>query len=283
MLARLNHYFVLMRFNKPIGILLLLWPTLWALWIAAKGIPNGLVLSVFVCGVVLMRAGGCIMNDVADRQFDRHVSRTQHRPITAGKVSVKEALILFVGLVVAAFILVCLTNKLTILLSLIALLLAVLYPFMKRFTHWPQFVLGMAFTWGVPMAFAAQTKHVPNIAWLIFIAGLLWTLIYDTQYAMVDREEDIKIGIKSTAVLFGCYDCFIIALLQVTMLIFLVLVGMLQRLSVYYFVGLLVVAVLFAYQQWLLQKRDTKSYFKAFLNNNWVGLIIFLGICLSYR
>lgn len=282
MLERINRYLELMRFHKPIGILLLLWPTLWALWIAARGLPNLFVLFVFICGVILMRAAGCVINDFADRHFDGAVERTKNRPMVQGRVSEKEALILFTVLCALAFGLVLLMNTLTIQLAVVAAILAASYPFMKRFTHWPQLVLGLAFSWGIPMAFAAQTGKVPMIAWLLFFTAVLWTIAYDTQYAMVDRDDDLIIGIKSSAILFGRYDCIMIISIQIVVLLLLTLIGWILHLNIWYFLGLIITAGLLFYQSILIRDREKDRCFRAFLNNNWVGLVIFAGIFLSY-
>lgn len=279
---RLYHYACLMRLNKPIGIFLLLWPTLWALWLASAGWPDHKILFIFVTGVVLMRSAGCVMNDFADRNFDGHVERTRERPLASGKVSAVEALILFGFLCLLAFFLVLLCNSLTILLAFVGCGLAMIYPFLKRVTHLPQLGLSVAFMWGVLMAFAAVTGSIDAIACGVFFTATLWPIIYDTIYAMVDREEDIKIGIKSTAILFGKYDKFIIALLQLIFLTMLVGIGILFQLKIIFYVSLGFVACLFVYQQWLIRDRDREKCFQAFLNNNWVGVIIFMGILLSY-
>lgn len=275
-------YLKLMRFHKPIGILLLLWPTVWALWIAAGGMPKLTILSVFVIGVVVMRAAGCIINDIADRHWDGDVARTKQRPLVTGDVSVRGALILFIVLLLLAFALVMTLNKLTIALAVVAALLAIIYPFLKRITHLPQVGLGFAFSWGVPMAFAAQRGHVPPVAWVLFVSAVLWTIAYDTQYALADREDDRKVGIKSTAILFGRYDRLAIGLIQCAMLLLLVWVGRWQAFSAWFYVGLGVAAVLLLiYQQRLIRDRDPHSCLRAFLNNHWVGLIIFCGIALQ--
>jgi 4-hydroxybenzoate polyprenyltransferase len=279
---RLSHYWRLMRFDKPIGILLLLWPALWALWIAGRGRPDPLVLFVIVTGVVLMRAAGCVINDYADRDFDPHVERTQQRPIAAGLVSPKEALILFVGLCLTAFGLVCLLNGLTIALSVPGAFLAASYPFMKRFTHLPQAYLGVAFGWAVPMGFAAQTGSIPLVGWELFLATVVWALIYDTMYAMVDRDDDLKIGVKSTAILFGEHDRQIIGGLQVFMLAILAGIGLQLGLSAPYYVGLFVAAGFFIYQQCLIVHRVKADCFKAFLNNHWFGAMVFAGLVVNY-
>lgn len=279
---RAYQYFLLMRLHKPIGIFLLLWPTLWALWVAAEGMPDLDVLIVFVLGVVLMRSAGCVINDYADRKVDSRVARTKNRPIATGKVSPDEAILLFIALCLSAFFLVLTMNTFTILLSFGGVALAAIYPFMKRYTHLPQVVLGMAFGWAVPMAFAAQTNHVPKIAWLIYVATVLWALIYDTMYAMADREDDLKIGVKSTAILFGDADRHIIGVLQGMMLITLYLIGMQAQFSWFYTLALVVSLVLMLYQQYLIRTRNPQHCINAFLNNNWLGLALFLGIYLSY-
>lgn len=275
-------YCQLMRIDKPIGILLLLWPTLWALWLASAGVPTWHLFFVFMCGVVLMRSAGCVINDFADRHFDGHVERTQNRPLPCKKVSEKESKILFLVLVFLSFLLVLTLNSLTIILSLAALVLAWIYPFMKRVTHLPQLVLGMAFGWSIPMSYAAAQSALPLSCWLLFLANICWTIAYDTQYAMVDRDDDIKIDIKSTAILFGRFDKFMIGLLQLTTLLLLIWIGHLHQLSLIYFISLLIAMLLFIYQHILIAHRDRKNCFTAFLNNNYVGLIIFLGIAGSY-
>ncbi len=276
-----NAYYRLMRLDKPIGILLLLWPTLWGLWVAAEGIPPLLTLVVFVAGVVLMRSAGCIINDYADRKVDRHVRRTAARPMTSGEVSVREALTLFVVLVVAAFLLVLLMNKLTILLSFGAALLAIVYPFMKRYTHLPQLFLGAAFGWAIPMAFAAVSDVVPPAAWLLFLATLCWAVVYDTMYAMVDREDDLKIGVRSTAILFGDNDRLMIGLFQLLMLGLLIVAGDAFGLGIFYWMGLAVAAIQGGYHQWLIRKREPADCFRAFLHNHWLGMTIFIAIALD--
>jgi 4-hydroxybenzoate polyprenyltransferase len=282
MKQRLLQYAYLMRLHRPIGIFLLLWPALWALWIAGEGSPDPLVLFVFVAGVVLMRSAGCVINDYADRDFDPHVARTRERPIAAGQVTPREALILFAVLCLLALGLVLLMNSLTIWLSLVGALLAVTYPFMKRYTHLPQVYLGAAFGWAVPMAFAAQTGEVPRVAWLLFVATILWATAYDTMYGMVDREDDLKIGVKSTAILFGESDRLIIAIIQAVLLLALVLAGQAAGLGVYYYFGLLLATTLLVYQQYLIRERRPAACFKAFLNNNWFGAAVFGGIVLDY-
>lgn len=283
MKANLRDYIELMRLHRPIGILLLLWPTLWALWIAAEGTPDWKVLSVFVAGVALMRSAGCVINDYADRNFDRHVARTQDRPLTAGRVSPRAALALFVVLCLLAFALVLLLNRLTLWLSLGGVLLAVIYPFMKRVTHLPQVFLGAAFGWAVPMAFAAQTGSVPPIAWLIFTTTVLWATVYDTMYAMVDRQDDLALGLKSTAILFGDADRMIIGILQVMVLCCLLMLGRQAEFGLIYYTNVAVAGALAVFQQYLIRFREREGCFQAFLNNNWFGLAIFLGIMLDYR
>lgn len=281
-LERAEQYAYLMRIHRPIGTFLLLWPTWWALWIAGKGHPDALVFVVFTVGVFVMRAAGCVINDFADRKIDAHVKRTKDRPLATGKVSAREALIIFFVLLAIAFALVLTMNRLTIYLSFVGAGLAALYPFTKRWTHLPQPVLGAAFGWAVPMAFAAQTGEVPPVAWLVFIANVLWSTAYDTQYAIVDRDDDLKIGVKSTAILFGDQDRLIIGLLQATVLFNLVLVGRQLGLDPPYYFGLAFCAITFAWQQWLIRKRKREQCFQAFLNNNWSGLFVFAGIALSY-
>ncbi|MCZ0753149.1 4-hydroxybenzoate octaprenyltransferase [Aeromonas enteropelogenes] len=275
-------YLQLARIDKPIGTLLLLWPTLWALWLAAGGLPNLWVLTVFVVGVFLMRSAGCVINDYADRNFDGHVKRTSGRPLPTGKVDPREALALFFVLALISFGLVLTLNSLTIAMSFVGLLLAVSYPFMKRFIPIPQLVLGMAFSWSIPMAYAAQANALPAVAWLVFIANLLWTVAYDTQYAMVDRDDDLKLGLKSSAILFGRHDKRIIGVLQLATLLILLLVGQLMALGSSYYWGLLGAAVLFVYQQRLIRERQREACFQAFLNNNYVGALVFAGLVLDY-
>ncbi|ENM5903049.1 4-hydroxybenzoate octaprenyltransferase [Vibrio mimicus] len=274
-------YWQLMRMDRPIGSLLLLWPTLWALLLAAQGLPDVRVLVVFVLGVFLMRSAGCVINDFADRHVDGHVKRTSQRPLPAGLVSAKEALLLFVVLAVTAFLLVLTMNTLTIQLSFVGILLAFIYPFMKRFTHLPQLVLGLAFSWSIPMAWSAQADALPPQVWVLFLINALWTVAYDTQYAMVDRDDDVKIGIKSTAILFGRWDKRIIGLLQLATLGLLVALGQGLELSASYYWSLLIAAGLFAYQQHLIRYRERMPCFQAFLNNNYVGMAITAGILFS--
>ena len=274
-------FWQLARFDRPIGSLLLLWPTLWALFLAAEGMPNPHVMLVFVLGVIFMRAAGCVINDFADRNFDGHVKRTAQRPMPSGKVSEREALALFGLLVLVSFLLVLTMNTLTIMLSVVAVILAAAYPFMKRYTHLPQLVLGMAFGWSIPMAYAAQAGELPTVAWLLFVANILWTIAYDTQYAMVDRDDDVKVGIKSTAILFGRFDKMIIGLLQLGTLVLLIAVGAIEGMSQVYYWCLLLASSLFVYQQMLIRGREREPCFKAFLNNNYVGMLICVGIAIS--
>jgi len=279
---RVHQYWLLARFDKPIGILILLWPALWALWVASSGRPDILVLTVICAGVVLMRAAGCVINDYADRDFDPHVARTKLRPIAAGKVTPREALIVFAVLCLTAFALVLLLNQYTIMLSFGGVFLAASYPFMKRYTQLPQAYLGIAFGWAVPMVFAAQTNQIPPVAWVLYLAVVLWALVYDTMYAMVDKEDDLKIGIKSTAILFGDKDREILAILQLVILLLMVQVGRMQGLSWVYYVTLFCASVFFIYQQKLIFHRDKADCFKAFLNSNYFGLTVFIGLVLEF-
>lgn len=280
---RARQYMRLTRLHRPIGVLLLLWPLLWALWLAAGGIPSVRVLLIFLVGTVLMRSAGCAINDYADRDFDGLVARTRDRPMATGAVSEREALVVFSVLVTLSALLVLATNQLTVMLAVVAAVLAATYPFAKRHTYLPQLHLGAAFGWAVPMAFAAETGAVPPLAWLIFCAAVLWALIYDTEYAMVDRDDDIKLGIKSTAILFDDNDRVIIAALQGLVLLNLILIGRQAALSWPYYSAVVIAAGLFGYQQWLLRKRDRDGCFAAFMNNNWVGAVIFGGIAASYQ
>lgn len=280
--TRLGLYAQLARLNRPIGNFLLLWPTLWALWLAAEGLPDPGVLAIFVLGVLVMRAAGCVINDYADRDYDRHVKRTRHRPLTTGQVSEREALALFVILCLIAFGLVLLLNRLTIALSLVGVLLAATYPFMKRHTHLPQIHLGAAFGWAAPMAFAAQAGAVPPLAWLIFAAAVVWATIYDTQYAMVDRDDDLKIGIKSTAILFGRHDRAMIALLQGLMTVLLAVIGWRAGLGAVYYLAVALATGLFLRQQWLIRNRSRDGCFQAFMNNNVYGGVVFAGLLAHY-
>ncbi|MAD89357.1 MAG: 4-hydroxybenzoate octaprenyltransferase [Pseudoalteromonas sp.] len=277
----IDAYKQLMRTDKPIGTLLLLWPTYWALWLANDGLPSWDLLIIFSLGVFVMRSAGCVINDFADRKIDGAVKRTSGRPLAVGKVSAGEALSLFTLLIVIAFLLVLALNWQTIVLSIGALALASCYPFMKRYTHLPQVVLGAAFSWAIPMAFMASQQHVPAIAWWLFAANLIWTVAYDTMYAMVDRDDDLKLGVKSTAVLFGELDRLIIALLNVTFVIIMALIFSAQNVTLYAFIGLALASCLLVYQQKLIQLRRREECFKAFLNNHYVGMLIFLGLALS--
>lgn len=277
-----NAYWRLMRFDKPIGILLLLWPTWWALLIAGGGQPTLKNALVFTAGVVLMRAAGCVMNDVADRDFDPHVERTRSRPLAAGELQTRQAVGLFLVLMILAFLLVLLTNALTVKLALVGAVLASTYPFFKRFTHIPQVVLGIAFGWGIPMAFAAETGAVPSIAWWLLGINTTWSIIYDTLYAMVDREDDLAVGVKSTAILFGRHDLLVIGLLMGLMVALLLTAGLRLGLTWPWYLGVAAAAGLFAGQLFKARKRDRAACFKAFLNNNWVGFVLFLGLLLHY-
>ena len=279
---RLSRYALLIRLNRPIGILLLLWPALWALWIAGDGHPDWHLVVIFCLGVFLMRSAGCAINDYADRDFDGHVARTKQRPIAAGLIKPNEALWVFVVLCLIAFGLVLLLDWKTIAMSFVAAFLAAVYPFMKRYTHLPQVVLGAAFGWAVPMAFMAQTGTVPPVAWLLFVATVIWAVIYDTQYAMVDREDDLKIGVKSTAILFGRFDLLIISLLQAVLLALLLLAGLWIEAKGAYLLGLIAAMGLTMYQQRLTRNREPAGCFKAFLNNNYFGMVIFIGLVLDY-
>jgi 4-hydroxybenzoate polyprenyltransferase len=279
---RVRQYGLLMRVDRPIGTLLLLWPTLWALWIAGQGRPDPFVTLVFILGVFVMRSAGCVINDYADRELDPHVARTRGRPLAAGHVTPTEALLLFSGLCLSALALVLTLNHLTLLLSLAAVPLAASYPFMKRFTYLPQIHLGVAFGWAVPMAFAAQTDNVPPIAWLLLTGVVLWAVAYDTMYAMVDRDDDIYVGVKSTAILFGELDRLMIGVIQLCFFVVMLLVGDQLDLGRYYYLGLAVAAGLSIYQQYLIRGREPRGCFKAFLNNNWVGAVILAGLIAHY-
>ena len=280
--ARLKEYALLMRLDRPIGIWLLLWPTLWALWVAGEGHPRPDVFLVFVAGVVLMRSAGCVINDFADRKIDPHVERTRDRPLAGGRVSAGEALALAAGLGAVAFGLVLTMNRLTVLLALAGAVLTVAYPFLKRFTHLPQVWLGASFGWSVPMAFAAQTGTLPRVAWLMFVAVVVWAVVYDTMYAMVDREDDLKLGVGSTAILFGEADRPILVVMQVVLLVALWLAGRLAGLGAWYLAGLAVAAAFAAWQQYLIRSRDREDCFRAFLNNHYLGMAVFVGILLDY-
>lgn len=275
-------YIQLMRLDKPIGILLLLWPTLSALWIAAEGFPDFTVLVVFVWGVIIMRSAGCVINDYADREIDGQVVRTLNRPLASGALQPKQALMLFAGLGILAFFLVLILNALTIWMSLVGIFLAATYPFMKRYTYLPQVYLGAAFGWAIPMAFAAQTNTVPVIAWLLFLANILWATAYDTYYAMADREDDLLAGVKSTAILFGDDDKVIVGILQLSFLMVMILVGSQLEMSFIYYLGVFVALGLSLYQQKLVADREPAQCLQAFLNNNWVGAVLFIGIAAHY-
>lgn len=281
-LSKWHAYSRLMRIDRPIGSLLLLWPTYWALWIAAQGTPSLHLLIVFTAGVFFMRAAGCVINDFADRHFDGHVERTKHRPLPSGDVTEKEAKILFASLVGLSFLLVLTLNSMTIWLSVAGLALAWVYPFVKRVSNLPQVVLGAAFGWSIPMSFSAVGETLPAVCWLLFLVNIIWSVIYDTQYAMVDRDDDLKIGVKSTAILFGQYDKLIIGLLQLLVVGLLLVIGSLAGLGTLYYISLVLVAGLFIYQQQLMVNRERAPCFKAFMNNNFVGLILFIGIFISY-
>ncbi len=281
---RLILYAKLIRLDKPIGIFLLLWPTLWALWIASNGQPNIILLLIFILGVILMRSAGCAINDYADRHIDSFVARTRERPLASGAISTKEALLVFAVLLLLAFLLVLLgLNRLTLYFALIGGLLAASYPFMKRFHFLPQVHLGIAFAWAVPMAFTAVTNDYPGpICWLIFTCTVLWTTAYDTMYAMADREEDIKLGVKSTAILFGNMDKIAIGLLQILVIVCLILIGLNAEMSYPYYIGIGFGALFFIYQQVLIKHRLADRCFEAFLNNKYFGFVIFIGIFAHY-
>ncbi|WP_297793192.1 4-hydroxybenzoate octaprenyltransferase [uncultured Marinobacter sp.] len=280
--SRLADYAKLLRLDRPIGSLLLLWPTYWALWLAAEGAPDIGNLIIFTLGVFLMRAAGCAINDFADRKVDRHVKRTKDRPLTSGRIDAWEAVALFLGLSLVAFLMVVLfTNPLTLYFSFGGVVLAFIYPFMKRYTHLPQLFLGAAFSWAIPMAWAAQANEITQLTWLLFTANVLWTVAYDTLYAMVDRDDDLKIGIKSTAILFGDADRAIIGFLQALVVIILVMVGGQAELGIIYYLGVVAMAGLFGYQQYLARFREREGCFKAFLNNNWAGFAVFTGLVID--
>jgi 4-hydroxybenzoate polyprenyltransferase len=283
MFEKLKLYAELVRLNRPIGIYLLLWPTLWALWFAAKGIPDLKILIIFSLGVALMRSAGCAINDYADRDIDLHVARTKNRPITSGRISANEALGVFAALSFVAFLLATQLNRNTLLLSIVALILAASYPFMKRYHHFPQVHLGAAFAWAIPMSYTAITQQAPPFdAWLLFIAAMAWTTAYDTQYGMVDREDDINIGVKSTAILFGRYDNLINALLQILFLVLIAYVGFLNQMSFIFYSSLVIASGFIIYQHNLTKDRKPEKCLQAFLNNNWVGMVIFIGIALDF-
>lgn len=270
------------RLDKPVGIYLLLWPTLWAVWIAGNGTPMFSTVLIFSLGVIVMRSAGCVINDYADRHVDGHVERTRQRPLANGRITEKQTLIFFAALCASAFVLVLFTNKMTIAMSLGGLLLASIYPFMKRYTYLPQVVLGAAFSWAIPMAFTAEQEALPKVVWLLYIANLSWTVAYDTLYAMVDRDDDLRIGVKSTAILFGDMDKTIVALLQGMALLALLFAGQQLNFSWPYYLALLACAGLFVYHQWLIRDRDKQACFQAFLHNHWVGAVVFCGILGHY-
>ena len=281
-ITQLKNYAVLMRLNKPIGIWLLLWPTLWALWIAGDGHPNPGIFTVFLLGVVIMRSAGCVLNDFADRNIDPYVERTHQRPIASGAVDTVEAFALFVALSLLAIGLAAMLNQPARMLAIIAAGLTIVYPFVKRILSIPQFVLGAAFGWAVPMAFAAQTGEVKQIGWLVFGTALVWAIIYDTFYAMADKEDDLKIGVKSTAILFGGADLFVIGGLQFTMLVGLIFIGNMAQLGIWYYFSVAIAALFMGYHQWLAKDRKPENCFAAFSHNHYIGMVIFIGICLQY-
>jgi len=282
LVTQLKNYVQLMRLDKPIGVWLLLWPTLWALWIAGEGRPDGGVFLVFMLGVIVMRSAGCVLNDFADRNIDPYVERTRTRPIASGAVAPMEAITLFVALALIAVGLAAMLNRPAQVLAVIAAALTVVYPFVKRFVSVPQFFLGAAFGWAVPMAFAAQTGEAQQIAWLVFGTALIWAVIYDTFYAMVDREDDLKVGVKSTAILFGDLDLFVIGGLQALMLVALIFIGDMAELGAWYFSAVGLAAIIMGYHQWLARDRKPAECFKAFLHNHYIGMVIFIGIVLHY-
>jgi 4-hydroxybenzoate polyprenyltransferase len=282
-LSGLLEYARLMRLDRPIGIWLLLWPTLWALWISGRGKPKQHIFIIFVLGTVLMRSAGCAINDYADRSFDPHVARTKNRPLAAGRISTLEALMLFAVLAMTALLLALQLNKPTLLLAAVGGFLAVSYPFIKRFMSVPQMYLGLTFGWGIPMAFEAQIETVPRVAYLLLLANVLWVTVYDTMYAMADRADDLKIGVRSTAILFGDSDRHIIAALQAMTLLTLYLVGRMLNMGYWYAMGLWAGAAFFAYQLWLIRTRDRDACLRAFLNNNYFGMAVFIGMALEYQ
>jgi 4-hydroxybenzoate polyprenyltransferase len=281
-ISQLRNYGKLMRLDKPIGIWLLLWPTLWALWLAGEGSPDQGLFVIFVIGVVVMRSAGCVLNDYADRKIDPYVERTRMRPLASGAVAPLEALTLFTALALIAIGLATMLNTPARLLAVVGAGLTIAYPFVKRFLSIPQFVLGAAFGWGVPMAFAAQTGTAPELAWLVFGTAMIWAVIYDTFYAMVDREDDKKVGVKSTAILFGEVDLFVIAGLQVLMLVALLLIGLRAELGFWYYLSVAFAAGLMGWHQWLARDRQPAGCFAAFLHNHLIGMVVFIGIVLHY-
>ncbi len=279
--SAIKPYIRLTRLDKPIGTLLLLWPTLWALWLSADGLPDPDIVVLFILGVFVMRSAGCVINDYADRNFDAHVERTHKRPLVSNEISIRQALITYVILLIIAFVIVLQFNMLTIKLSIIGVVLASFYPFCKRYTHLPQAVLGLAFGWGIPMAYAATLNSTPPTVWLLYAANAAWVIAYDTQYAMVDRDDDLKAGIKSSAILFDRYDNLIISLLYTISLLILIGIGIYHFLSWHYFAACSIAACIAAWQQIICRNRERDLYFKAFLNNNWFGAAIFIGIVLA--
>ena len=280
--SQLRNYGKLMRIDKPIGIWLLLWPTLWALWLAGEGTPDQGLFLVFVLGVIVMRSAGCVLNDYVDRKIDPYVERTRMRPIASGAVAPLEALILFAALSLIAIGLATMLNRPAQMLAIVAAVLTVAYPFVKRFVSIPQFILGAAFGWAVPMAFAAQTGETPELAWLVFGTAMIWAVIYDTFYAMVDREDDLKVGVKSTAILFGEVDIFVVAGLQGLMLVALILIGYRADLSAWYYGSVFIAGAMMAYHLWLARDRQPAGCFEAFLHNHFIGLVVFIGIVLHF-
>jgi len=279
----LKNYLLLMRLDKPIGIWLVMWPMLWSLWIASEGQVSIKILLIFLSGTVIMRSAGCVLNDFADRKIDPHVKRTQNRPIASGKVSEKEAIILFIILMSLAFTLIFFLNLTTKFFAIVGALVTVIYPFAKRVLSAPQLVLGIAFGWGVPMAFAAEIGHVPLLGWLIFFIAIIWALIYDTYYAMVDRDDDLNLGVRSTAILFGRYDLFIIGLLQCSMLVLLFFMAQLAALGMWVYSAIMISMLIMIYHQWLTKEKDRESCFKAFKHNHYIGMTVFIGIILHYQ
>ena len=282
LLGQLRNYGRLMRIDKPIGIWLLMWPTLWALWLAGEGAPDQGLFVIFLLGVFVMRSAGCVLNDFVDRRIDPYVERTRTRPLASGAVAPFEALILFVALGLVAIGLVIMLNRQAQLLAIVGAALTIAYPFVKRYMSIPQFVLGAAFGWAVPMAFAAQTGSTPELAWLVFGTALIWAVIYDTFYAMVDREDDRKLGVKSTAILFGEVDLFVIAGLQVLMIVALALIGQRAELGFWYYASVVAAAGMMAWHLWLAREREPEGCFRAFLHNHYIGMIVFIGIVLHY-
>ena len=282
MKSKVLNYIKLARLDKPIGILLLLWPTLWALWIAGHGQPSLKIVVIFILGTFFMRSAGCVVNDFADKKYDKNVTRTQTRPLASGTLKSRHAVWVFLTLIGCSFLLVSQTNELTLTLAVIGVFLASTYPYAKRFTYLPQLHLGLAFGWAIPMSFAAQISALPRECWTIFIVTIIWALIYDTEYAMVDRDDDLKIGVKSTAILFGEDDRLIIGLLQILMIFGLFMVGNVASLHWQFYLSIVVSALIFCHQQLQLKERTRNAYFKAFTSNNYVGFAIFIGISANY-